>query len=70
MHRKYKMRIVTEQQLQDDIIKVNTTIDDLCAAAINLHNSGPQGYQSFMELRDGFRTFTTKVLSEYNAVNI
>ena len=70
MHTKYKMRIVTEQQLQDDIIKTNATIDDLCAAAINLHNSGPQGYQSFMELRDGFKYHTTKILSEYNSVNI
>jgi len=51
MKQPYRMRIVTEEKLQEDFDVAMSNIDDLSAAALNLSNGGPQAYTNFIQLR-------------------
>lgn len=66
----YKMRIVTEEKLQEDIDIAMSNIDDLSAAALNLTNGGSQAYSQFIQLRDNFRDYTLKMKDDYKPVDI
>ena len=70
MKQPYRMRIVTEEKLQEDFDVAMSNIDDLSAAALNLSNGGPQAYTNFIQLRDNFRNNYLKIKDAYKQVEI
>ena len=66
----YKIRIVTDAKLQEDIDIIMSNIDDLSAAALNLSNGGPMAYSQFIQLRDNFRGHYQKIRDDYKPVDI
>jgi hypothetical protein len=65
-----KLRLIDEQTLQNNVQNVLANIDDLSALALSLPTSGPQGFQQFIELRDTFRSNVTRIMTDYNTVDI
>ena len=70
MKSQYRVRIVTEEKLQEDFNIAMSNIDDLSAAALNLPNGGPQAYSQFIELRDSFRNYQSKLMDGYKLVDV
>ena len=70
MKSQYRVRIVTEEKLQEDLNVAMSNIDDLSAAALNLPNGGPQAYSQFIELRDNFRSSQSKLMDGYKLVDV
>jgi hypothetical protein len=70
MKSQYRVRIVTEEKLQEDFNIAMSNIDDLSAAALNLTNGGPQAYSQFIELRDSFRSSQSKWMNGYKPVDV
>ena len=70
MKSQYRVRIVTEEKLQEDLKVAMSNIDDLSAAALNLPNGGPQAYSQFIELRDNFRSSQSKLIAGYKPVDV
>lgn len=65
-----RMRLVTQQTLNEDIQNTLDNIDNLSALALSLPSSGPQGFQQFIELRDSFRNKITKLQDAYATVTM
>ena len=65
MKQQYRMRIISEQQLQDELNSAMSTIDDISAAAIGLSTGGQQAYTQFILLRDEFRDRTLQIKNNY-----
>ena len=70
MKQPYRMRIVTEEKLQEDFDVAMSNIDDLSAAALSLNNGGPQAYTNFIQLRDSFRNNYLKMKDAYKQVEV
>ena len=70
MKQPYRMRIVTEEKLQEDFDVAMSNIDDLSAAALSLNNGGSQAYTNFIQLRDNFRNNYLKMKDAYKQVEI
>jgi ACT domain-containing protein len=66
----YRMRIVSEEKLQEDLDIAMSNIDDLSAAALNLTSGGSQAYSQFIQLRDTFRNYTLKMRDDYKPVDV
>lgn len=70
MKSQYRVRIVTEEKLQEDFNIAMSNIDDLSAAALNLPTGGPQAYSQFIELRGNFRNYQSKLMAGYKPVDV
>lgn len=64
------VRLINSNNLNTDVEKASRLVDDLCAAAISLANSGPLGYSNFIQVRDEFKSHIEKLAGSYKHVEV
>lgn len=68
--KKLQLRLVDSSKFELDNNKSIALIDEICAAALNLTNSGPMGYTQFIQTRDEFKKHIETVAKCYRIVEI